>query len=63
MTYRLSYFPFTHGDAVQHQRRAWKEMALADMAANYEAVSPIRKKPLHTLKPDELHTIFHHQSP
>jgi methionine salvage enolase-phosphatase E1 len=24
--YRLNYFPFTHGDAILHQRRAWKEM-------------------------------------
>ena len=24
--YKLTYFPFTHGDSVVHQRQAWKEM-------------------------------------
>jgi hypothetical protein len=30
--YKLSYFPFTHGDSIIHQRQAWKEMQQADLA-------------------------------
>jgi hypothetical protein len=58
--YKLSYFPFTHGDSIIHQRQAWKEMQQADLAvmAQNEAVSPIKRKPLNTLKAEELHTIF-----
>jgi hypothetical protein len=63
MNYKLTYFPFTHGDSILHQRQAWKEMQQTDMqlASKEQPLSPIKRKPLNTLKPDELHTIFHNR--
>ena len=30
--YKLTYFPFTHGESILHQRQAWREMQQADLA-------------------------------
>lgn len=61
MNYKLTYFPFTHGESILHQRQAWKEMQQADLqiAQKESPLSPIKRKPLNALKSDELHTIFH----
>ena len=43
----------------------WREMQQADMAfvANQDTSYPIKKKPLNTLRADELHTIFINKNP
>ena len=32
VNYKPTYFPFTHGESILHQRQAWKEMQQADLA-------------------------------